>query len=286
MTIMNTGNAALDISSVTTTMTNGTFNQLKTCGATLAAGASCSVSVTWTPKATGAMTGSIKMSDNALGSPQVATLSGTGVLPDDQLAPDSLTFPNQVVYTTSSAKTVTLTNPGSAELVISKIAVTGDFTQTTTCGKTVAPGGTCTFSIAFAPTAAGSLTGALTITSNNPTSPQKVTLAGTGTDIQFTPASLTFGNQPEGSSSPTMSVTMANQGASTVTLSGLAITGTDPKDFTQTNNCGKSLASGARCSIEVTFKPTATGKRTAAVSVSDNGGGSPQTVALSGTGTP
>jgi hypothetical protein len=70
-----------------------------------------------------------------------------------------------------------------------------------------------------------------------------------------------------------------------VKISGIAITGADAGDFTETNTCGKSVASGSSCFIRVTFKPIVKGKRTADVSVYDNGGGSPQVVGLTGTGT-
>jgi Abnormal spindle-like microcephaly-assoc'd, ASPM-SPD-2-Hydin/FG-GAP-like repeat len=287
VTLTNTGNAAMTITSVgTATVDNGTVSQSKTCGATLAAGASCTISLTWTPGTAGAMTGSIKVTDNAPGSPQVAALSGTGVLPNAALLPSSLSFPSQVVYTTSAAKTITLTNAGLGELVISKVAVTGPFTQTNACGKTVAAGGTCTFSVKFTPTGYGTQTGTLTVTDNAPSSPQHVALTGIGQAIRLTPTSLTFGNQPKGSSSPGMSVTVANQGATAVTLKSISLTGADATDFSQTHTCGASLASGARCTVSVVFKPTTTGKLTATLAIADNGGGSPQTVALSGTGTP
>ena len=287
VTLTNTGNAAMTITSVgTATVSNGTVSQSKTCGATLAAGASCTISLIWTPGTAGAMTGSIKVTDNAPGSPQVAALSGTGVLPAASLLPSSLSFPSQVVYTTSAAKTITLTNAGLGELVISKVAVTGPFTQTNACGKTVASGGTCTFSVEFTPTGYGTQTGTLTVTDNAPSSPQHVALTGIGQAIRLTPTSLTFGNQPKGSSSPGMSVTVANQGATAVTLKSISLTGADATDFSQTHTCGASLASGARCTVSVVFKPTTTGKLTATLAIADNGGGSPQTVALSGTGTP
>ena len=78
---------------------------------------------------------------------------------------------------------------------------------------------------------------------------------------------------------------MTNKGSTSVSITSISITGTNSGDFRQTNNCGSSLASGASCFVNVTFTPSAKGKRTASVSVSDNGGGSPQTVGLSGTGT-
>jgi hypothetical protein len=70
-----------------------------------------------------------------------------------------------------------------------------------------------------------------------------------------------------------------------VSISGISIPGTDPGDFAETNNCGKSVAAGGSCFIKVTFEPLAKGERTADVSVNDNGGGSPQKVSLAGTGT-
>jgi hypothetical protein len=80
-------------------------------------------------------------------------------------------------------------------------------------------------------------------------------------------------------------ITLTNKGNSTVTITNIAINGTDAKDFAEINTCGKSVASGASCFIKVTFKPLIKGKRTADVSVSDDGGGSPQKVGLTGTGT-
>jgi len=64
----------------------------------------------------------------------------------------------------------------------------------------------------------------------------------------------------------------------------ITLTGTNPGDFAQTNNCGTSIGVKATCAITLTFTPSATGTRAATVSMADNGGGSPQTIALSGTG--
>ena len=137
----------------------------------------------------------------------------------------------------------------------------------------------------FAPTTSGTLTGSVSITDNASGSPQKITLTGTGTDIQFTPTSLNFGNQPVGTTSLAKKITLSNKASVTVSITSISITGTDKKDFAEINTCGASVKAGASCTITVTFTPSADGKRTADVSVDDNGGGSPQTVALSGTGT-
>jgi len=92
-------------------------------------------------------------------------------------------------------------------------------------------------------------------------------------------------HEPVGTRSLAKKITLTNKGSVTVRVSGIAITGTDARDFAETNTCGKSVGSGASCFIKVTFKPLAKGKRTANVSVYDNGGGSPQQATLIGTGT-
>jgi hypothetical protein len=87
---------------------------------------------------------------------------------------------------------------------------------------------------------------------------------------------------PVNTTGPAQIVTLTNVGTTTLMVTGIAITGTDAADFAQTHSCASSLAPGASCSISVTFKPTATGLRNAALSVSDNASRSPQTVSLCG----
>jgi hypothetical protein len=103
--------------------------------------------------------------------------------------------------------------------------------------------------------------------------------------MQFSPASRAFGTQPVGTHSLPEKIALTNKGSVTVSIAKISIAGANAADFTQTNTCGKSLASGASCFITVTFTPAAKGRRIAAIAVSDNGGGSPQTAGLSGTGT-
>ena len=96
---------------------------------------------------------------------------------------------------------------------------------------------------------------------------------------------LAFGNQAVGTTSTPQKVTLNNAGASKLYLTSISISGVNPQDFAQTNTCGKSIGAGASCTISVTFTPMATGARSASVSIADNGGGSPQALALTGTGT-
>jgi len=223
--------------------------------------------------------------------PQTATktaLSGQAAIsaPSVALSPTSLTFSTQAIGTTSAAEIVTLTNVGTAPFTIGGISITGtnagDFAQTHTCGGSLAGGASCSISVTFKPTVPGTRTAALSVSDTAAGSPQQVALGGIGTTAKLFPTSIYFGSVTVGTTSSARTVTLTNVGTTTLTITGIAITGTNAGDFAQTHTCGSSLAAGASCSISVTFKPTATGLRTAALSVSDNAAGSPQTVVLTG----
>ena len=291
VTLSNTGNAALSITSLAVKGTNGSnFAQTNTCGSSVAAGAHCTISVTFTPSASGSRTASVSITDNASGSPQTVSLSGTGTAALVSLSPTSLAFGNQSVGTTSTAQTLTLSNTGNAALSITSLALTGtnasDFAQTNTCGSSVAAGANCTISVTFTPSASGSRTASVSITDNASGSPQTVSLSGTGTAPVdgLSPTSLAFGNQSVGTTSTAQTVTLSNTGNAALSITSLALTGTNASDFAQTNTCGSSVAAGANCTISVTFTPAASGSRTASVSITDNASGSPQSVNLTGTG--
>ena len=102
--------------------------------------------------------------------------------------------------------------------------------------------------------------------------------------VQLSPTSVAFGSVTVGSSSAARAVTLSNIGTAALTITSIAIAGTNPGDFSQTNNCGSSLAVGSNCIINVVFKPSVAGSRSASLRVTDNATGSPQSVSLSGTG--
>lgn len=282
-TLTNTGSGALTVTSVATT---GDYSQTNNCGSSVAAGANCTISVAFTPISTGVRAGTVVVTDNASNSPQTVTMSGTGATPTVTFAPTSLTFANQSVNTTSAAKTIKLTNNTGAKLTITRIAASANFSQTNTCGTGGANGGSCVITVTFTPTAAGVLTGTISVTDNVSTSPQTVPLTGTGVaaSVGFSPTSLTFANQTVGTSSAASTVILTNSGSAALTITGVSVTGANNGDFTQTSTCSGSIAAGASCSINVTFAPTATGTRTANVTVNDSATGSPQNVPISGTG--
>jgi hypothetical protein len=106
-----------------------------------------------------------------------------------------------------------------------------------------------------------------------------IVTAPAGPAVTLSPTSLTFAQQTVGTTTAAQAVTLTNSGQVALTLTSIAASG----DFAQTNNCGTSVAPGANCTIAVTFTPTVAGSRTGTLTVTDNAGGSPQTVALSGT---
>ena len=284
--LTNTGNIDLTITSIQITGTNsGDFTQTNNCPSSLPPNNICKIRVTFTPSDTGTRNAAVSIADNAPGSPQSVPLRGVGVLPAVTFSPARLTFPTQLIFTTSTAQPITLTNRGLGTLLITKIAVSGAFTQTNNCPNSLGPGSNCTIQVRFHPKTKGVQNGAVSVTDNAPGSPQKVPLTGTATFVQLTPLKVNFGTQPVGTRSLAKKVTLTNKGSVTLNISGIAITGAAAGDFAETNTCGKSVASGASCFIKVTFKPLVKGKRTADVSVSDDGGGSPQQATLSGTGT-
>jgi hypothetical protein len=177
LTVIDLGSAALTVSNVTIT---GDFSVQNNCGTVSPAGGTCAVQVTFTPTATGTRTGTLTITDNSAGSPHTVGLTGHGAVPTATVTPDSLSFASQLVGTTNSAQTVTVTNLGPLGLQISHVQTTGDFSETNNCGTELDPTVYCTVNVTFAPTASGNRTGTLTITDNAPDSPQTVSLTGTG----------------------------------------------------------------------------------------------------------
>src|SRR3989441_5993858 len=289
VTLHNGTTSPASISSIAISGTNASaFAQTHTCGSSLAAGASCTISVTFKPATTGAAAATLAGTDSATGSPQTAALTGAGGTSTGSLSPASFTFANHAGGTTSAAQFSTLTNSGTTTITISGETISGDFAFAGlgTCGTSLTTGTSCTISVNFTPTTTGTRTGTVTVNDSATGSPQTITLSGssgTGTPAaSLSPASLSFGNQTVGASSAAKSITLSNTGAASLSISGIAVTGTNSGDFAQTHTCGTSLAAGTSCTISVTFKPTTTGSRSAGVAVTDNASGSPQTAALSG----
>ncbi len=307
--LTNSGNATLNISSITLTGTNaGDYSLTSHCGATLAAGAVCTVDVSVTPGGTGARTANLHFIDDAADTPQNVTMTVNGVAaptPKVILSPTSLAFspPSIQTTTTSASQSITVTNTGNANLVISGVSLTGsnpgDFIQSNACG-TVTAGNSCAITVNCKPTAAGSRSATVSIASNAASTPDTAALTctafvGTPTLI-LAVSNINFGNQTVGTTSSPVAFTISNTGTATAT--GVVISAIG--DFAVTDNCGGSVTAGSSCTAQVTFSPLIlcgqfdpnnpgvclSFVHTGQVSVVSNTSNSPQTVSLQGTAIP
>ncbi len=212
----------------------------------------------------------------------VIVLLNTGVASFSPSAP--INFPFQLVGTSSPAQTVTLTNTGTKALSISSFKITSPFHETNNCGTNLAANTKCTIKITFKPQNSNNVTGTVTISDSASSKPQVIELSGAGTFVKLAPAKLAFGNQKVNIQSAPQTVTVSNNGGAPLSLTQIYVGGTNWRDFSETNTCPSSLNAQASCTVSVTFDPTRTGNRTAVLGFADNGGGSPQTLPLSGTG--
>jgi Divergent InlB B-repeat domain len=279
------GNTALAISSFDA---SGEFSQTNNCPASLSPGNSCDLQVSYAPHSIGTLTGAITLSSNALGSPHIVNLSGTGLAPVG-FSPASLDFGSVGVNTTSSAKTITLTNNQSSPLSITSVRVSGDYSQSNNCSSPLASGASCDISVLFKPTVATIVPGAVNVSTDAPLGTQPIRLVGMGTGsalsaVGLSSANLVFGNQEAGSISPKKTITLTNNGSTSLTIQSVVAS----NGYTSTDTCaGQMLSAGSTCSIDVTFQPKADFAPVdywGAITIVDSDASSPQVIGLTGTG--
>ena len=202
----------------------------------------------------------------------------------------ALAFGSVNTGVTTAAQTVTVTNTGTASLIVSGVTTTDpQFAVASNLCTTVAVGLSCTITVSFTPTAAGPQAATLSIATNATGSPSGVALSGTGLAPVATvsPATLAFGSVNTGTATAAQLVAIGNTGNTPLTVSAIALTGTDPGSFTLTPNTCAPIPVGGTCTVSVAFRPTSSGAKSAAVTAthnSNNLAGSTSTVALSGTG--
>lgn len=285
VTVTNISDASLEITQVST---SGDFGETNDCG-TLAAGAGCTVSVTFTPAAEGMLAGTLTISYNGPNSPLSVPLSGTGS-PDIVLSTTQLNFGYHEIGTTAAPQTVTVTNAGvdAISIGVAPLGITG-YSQTNNCG-TLAPGASCLVTVTFTPNAATLLYGGTMILDvyhelGGLEFYSEVFLTGTATTaaIVSSPSSLVFGGQAVGTTSLPQTITFANAGAAPFAIR--AIRPIPEQLYQQTNNCPAILAGGTSCTINVSFTPTSRGHRAGFILVvGASRPGPAQLVRLMGTG--
>ena len=292
ITVTNTGPADLHVSAVTLDGIDPTQFAIANGCTTVAPTGSCTVGVTFGPTAAGDKSATVRFFHDAAGSPAIVSLSGTGVavpFPVAEVSPASLTFGAQTIGTVSASQSITVRNTGTATLVVSGPSLSGTAAASfaiagNTC-TTVAPAGSCTFSVRFQPTTIGAKTAQIAIATNAAGSPAIVPLTGSAVGLSTTfsmPASLAFGTRPLNTIA-TVSVLVTNTGKNPLVIS--SATATSPFATVGLGTCSTAVAAGRTCKLNVTLTPTA---RTSYVGtltvVSSNATNSPRTVALTGTG--
>ena len=213
--------------------------------------------------------------------------TATQVVSGISLSTTSLLFGNQVVGTRSASQTVTIANVGITTLTITGFAWSPNFSDSNNCGGSLAPGRSCRVNVAFVPTTTGVLTGTLTITDSDVTSPQIVTLTGTGVQAAVSLSSLShnFGTQARRTTSLPFTFTLSNTGTAALTINSITLGGANPNQFAiQSRTCTNTLAAGSSCSINVVFSPNNRTTYNATLQINDNAPGSPQIATLTGTG--
>jgi hypothetical protein len=281
VTLISTGSAVLSVQGIAISGTNKddfAFAPTNTCESSLTTGATCGISVTFTPLGGGPRSASVTITDNAPDGSQTISLSGTGTgVPESALSSISVSFGNQVIKTTSAARIVTLKSTGTAYLIISGFTLTGanpgDFGKTNNCPARLAPGAKCTISVTFSPSILGAESATLMVNDNAANGPETVTLSGAGiAPATLTPASHNFGNVAINTASNPVNFILHNSELTPLSLS-IGFTGANYGDFSQTNTCGSpptSLAAGTSCTITVIFTPSTLTTETATLTVNDN----------------
>jgi hypothetical protein len=251
------------------------------CSAAPAAGA---CTITFQTGGTRIFTATYSGDGNVNGSASAAV---TQKVSNVSLSTTSLLFGNQVVGTRSAQQQVTIANVGTTTLTITGFAWSPNFSDSNNCGGSLAPGRSCRVNVAFVPTTTGVLTGTLTITDSDITSPQIVTLTGTGVQaaVSLTPTSHNFGTQARRTTSAPFTFTLSNTGTASLTINSIGLGGANPNQFAiQSRTCTNTLAAGSSCSINVVFSPNNRATYNATLQVNDNAPNSPQTATLTGTG--
>ena len=300
--IGNSGNAALNLTSIALADNLPADFSItgNTCGPSIAVGApACRVTVVFTPSTQSPRTARIVVTHNAAGGTTNIALSGSALLrPLVSLSPTTLDFGSVIVNTASPLQSTVLTNTGNIDLHLGAITITGgsaaEYTQVgSTCaaGAVVTPASSCRVTLRFTPSALSNRNATLQISHDAAGSPSSVLLSGIGVsapapDIQTNQTALLFAPLIVQTASPAQSITVRNSGTANLLFSRIAPSGSAAADFALAGSCslGTPLVSGATCTVNVVFTPSAVGLRSAPLSIESNATRGPVTIPLSGTG--
>lgn len=261
--IQNNGNVPLSFSSIS--VSGAAYTATHDCGATLPVAASCTANVTFTPTTNGTRTGFLTINYAGVATKNVA-LTGVGLADNLSVTPSSQNF-GGVLIGSSSALTYTLSNAGNVSAPLDFGTLPAEVTRSGTCSTSLAASSSCSIILTYAPLTSAGVSGALTVTAQNTN--VSMSYAGSGVEapsFTLSPASYDYGNVAIGATSAKV-FTVANTGNMPLTVTGVALTGTDYA--LSANTCPTALAVGASCTATVTFAPlnAATAPATLTVSI-------------------
>jgi len=283
-TLTNTGGSSLTISQANV---SGSGFSVSGVPATLAAGQSANFNVTFAPQSSGAVTGSVSIVSNASNSTLKITLSGTGATPGILSASSQTLSFGSVQVNGSATQSETLTNTGGTTITVSQANVSGGSGFSISglnLPLTLIAGQSFTFGTTFAPTAAGSVTGTISLTSDASNSTLTISLSGTGTvpgQLSVSPSTLDFSSVVIGQSK-NMTATLSATGSNVTVSSASAST----SEFTLSGvSFPFTITAGQSKAITVTFTPQSSGTASATISFASSASNSPTSESLTGNGT-
>lgn len=285
LTFTNKAATAVTISKVTISGSGFSSSGL-TVPLTLSSGQQASLKVTFAPTVMGTSTGSVSITSNATTPTLTTGLKGTGLQARISVVPSSVGF-GSVPVGVANSQTLTVSNPGNANLVVSQANTSGSGFSVTglMLPLTVTPGSSSAITVRFAPTSTVAYSGSLSLANNAPGSTLSVPLTGTGVNqtaqLSATPASVNFGNVTQGSTSP-QTITLKNSGNSSLSVSKVSSAGTY---FTSSNpSLPVTLAPGQTFNFTASFTPGATGTFNGNISVASTATNSSLSIPLTGVG--
>jgi cardiolipin synthase len=298
LTVGDATTSPLTISSISVSDT-ADYTVTNSCPGTLTFPQTCTVAVAFSPKSAASLPATLTFADNSGGSSttQTIALTGTGVTGAAMATLSGTISFSGIAVGAQSTQSATLSNPGAAALAISSIAFGGAnasaFSETNTCGTSLAAGASCSIAVTFAPTTAGTSYSASLVATDNSGgatgSSQSLTVSGTSSaapGATLSNTSLSFNPQTIATTSAAQTVTLTDSGTAALNVGNIVLTGANASSFAVSGTCANAtLAVGGSCTISVTFSPAAAQTYTAAITIMSNAAASPQTIALSGSGT-
>jgi hypothetical protein len=288
-TLTNNGSSTVNISSATLSGSGDFSLSNNTCNnAAVDPNQTCTVDITFDPTSTGGESASLDIVDDDPSSPQSVDIGGTGVSPEFSLGA-GIAFGDIVVGNSSPGQIIVTNNTDysdSTPNISFGGSNPGQFNfDASGCNGSIPANGTCTLNVSFAPTNAGNASATVSMGGQTVSVTGRGTQAGAG----LSTGSLGFGSQPLATKSGSQSITLTDNGTAPLTYGTTTLGGSNPGDFTFDDTACQNvvLNPGDQCTITAAFVPTATGGRSAVLTVHDNAPGNPtQTVNLSGNGTP